>query len=186
MRVSSQRLETKINSASKKLVTGPNGIMVAQQFCDIFMWKKDIRYQYINSSQVNCFLSITLKFIFPLVSRVLGGGSKVILVQLCSWYCENTPNAYIAIKWNWNLNLLVITFSTTLTPLPRVVSRNDASPSDGDNKRLVWVRGDQCHDHIKDIRERVDVCHYKDHSCTHQSEEWHHLFQSTMKKWFLK
>ena len=26
--------------ASKKLVTGPNGIMVAQIFCDIFLWKK--------------------------------------------------------------------------------------------------------------------------------------------------
>jgi hypothetical protein len=35
-----------------------------------------------------------------------------------------------------------------------VVSRNDASPSDGDNKRLVCVRGDQCHDHIKDIRKK--------------------------------
>ena len=48
------------------------------------------------------------------------------------------------------------TLATTLTPLARVVSRNDASPSDGDNKRLVCVRGDQCHDHIKDIRKRVD------------------------------
>ena len=38
----------------------------------------------------------------------------------------------------------------------RVVLRNDASPSDEDNKRLVCVRGDQCHDHIKDIRKRVD------------------------------
>jgi hypothetical protein len=40
-----------------------------------------------------------------------------------------------------NLNLLVITFLTTLTPLARVVLRNDASPSDGDNTRLVCVRG---------------------------------------------
>jgi hypothetical protein len=84
---------------------------------------------------------------------------KVVLIQVCSWNCENTPmhknkNAYIAIKWN--LNLLVITFSTTLTLLARVISRNDASPSDGDNTRLVCVRGDQCHDHIKDIRKRVD------------------------------
>jgi hypothetical protein len=44
------------------------------------------------------------------------------------------------------LNLLVITFLTTLTPLARVVLRNDASPLDGDNRRLVCVRGDQCHD----------------------------------------
>jgi hypothetical protein len=29
-----------------------------------------------------------------------------------------------------------------------VVLRNDASPLDGDNKRLVCVRGDQCHDHM--------------------------------------
>jgi hypothetical protein len=36
-----------------------------------------------------------------------------------------------------------------------VVLRNDASPSDGDNKRLVCARGDQCHDHIKDIWKRV-------------------------------
>jgi hypothetical protein len=27
--------------ASKKLVTGPNGIMVAQTFCDIFFMKKN-------------------------------------------------------------------------------------------------------------------------------------------------
>jgi hypothetical protein len=40
--------------------------------------------------------------------------------------------------------------------LARVVSRNDASLSDGNNKRLVCVRGDQCHDHIKDIWKRVD------------------------------
>jgi hypothetical protein len=53
-------------------------------------------------------------------------------------------------------SLLVITFLATLTPLARVVLRNDASPSDGDNKRLVCARGDQCHDHIKDIRKRVD------------------------------
>jgi hypothetical protein len=52
--------------------------------------------------------------------------------------------------------LWFLTFLTTLTPLARVVLRNDASPSDGDNKRLVCVRGDQCHDHSKDIRKRVD------------------------------
>ena len=99
-------------------------------------------------------LSITLKFILSLVSQGLGL-FKVILVQqrVCSWNCEKHPNAYIAIKWNLNL---LITFSTTLTPLARVVSRNDASPSDGENKRLVCVRGDQYHDHTKDIRKRVD------------------------------
>jgi hypothetical protein len=36
----------------------------------------------------------------------------------------------------------LIKLSTTLKPLARVVSRNDASPSDGDNTRLVCVRGD--------------------------------------------
>ena len=135
--------------ASKRLVTG---IMVAQKLCNVFLWKKDIRYQYINSFQVNCFLSITLKFILSLVSRGLGAlqGNFGTGVQL---KLRKHPNAYIAIKWN--LNLLVITFSTTLTPLARVVSRNDACPSDGDNKRVVCVRGDQCHDHIKDIQ-RVD------------------------------
>jgi hypothetical protein len=45
---------------------------------------------------------------------------------------------------------------TTLTPLARVVLRNDASPSDRNNKKLVCVRGDQCHDHIKVLRKRVD------------------------------
>jgi hypothetical protein len=44
-----------------------------------------------------------------------------------------------------------VTFLTTLTPLARVVLRNDASPSDGDNRRLVCVRGDQCHDHINEV-----------------------------------
>jgi hypothetical protein len=49
--------------------------MVAQTFCDMFfLWKKDIRYQYINSFQINCFfLSISLKFILSLVSLGLGG-----------------------------------------------------------------------------------------------------------------
>jgi hypothetical protein len=55
------------------------------------------------------------------------------------------------------MNLLVITFLTTLTPLARVVLRNDASPLDGDNKRLVCVKGDQCHDHIKDIWKRITL-----------------------------
>jgi hypothetical protein len=46
--------------------------MVAQTFCDIFLWKKDIRFHYINSFQINCFLSITLKFMLSLVSWGLG------------------------------------------------------------------------------------------------------------------
>jgi hypothetical protein len=140
--------------ASKKLVTGPNGIMVAQTFCEFFLWKKDIRYQYINSFQINCFLSITLKFILTLVSRGWGLFKVILVGTGVQLKLRKHPNACIAIKWN--LNLPVITFLTTLTPLARVVLRNDASPSDGDNKRLVCVRGDQCHDHIKDIRKRVD------------------------------
>ena len=47
--------------ASKKLVTGPNGIMVAQTFCDIFFMKKNIRYLYINSFQINCFFINNIK-----------------------------------------------------------------------------------------------------------------------------
>ena len=35
----------KIFWASKKLVTGPNGIMVAQTFCDIFFMKKKTSYK---------------------------------------------------------------------------------------------------------------------------------------------
>jgi hypothetical protein len=130
--------------------------MVAPKLCDIFLWKKDIRYQYINSFQGNCFLWITIKFIHSLVSRGLRGGGDLQgnFSSGEQLKLQKHPNAYIAIKWT--LNLLVVTFSTTLMPLARVVSRNDASPSDGDNKRLVCVRGDQCHDHIKDIRKRVD------------------------------
>jgi hypothetical protein len=75
----------------------------------------------------NVFNVITLKFILSLVSRGLGTlqGNFGTGVQL---KLRKHPNAYIAIKWN--LNLLVITFLTTLTPMARVVWRNDASPSD--------------------------------------------------------
>ena len=128
---------------------------------------------FINNIKIHSFTSLTG------VGALQGNFGTVTGVQL---KLRKHPNAYIAIKWN--LNLLAITFSTTLTPLARVVSRNDASQSDGDSKRLVCVRGDKCYDHIKDIQKRVDQCHYKDCSCTPQSEEWHHLFQSTMKKWF--
>ena len=118
-----------------------------------FLWKKDIRYQYINSFQVNCFSINNIKIhsftCLTGVGALQGNFGTVTGVQL---KLRKHPNAYIAIKWN--RNLLVITFSTTLTPLARVVSRNDASPSDGDDKRLVCVRGDQCHDHIKDIWKR--------------------------------
>jgi hypothetical protein len=85
--------------ASKKLVTGPNGIMVAQTFCDIFFMKKrhQISMQYINNFQINCFLSTTLKFILSLVSRGLGAlqGNFGTGVQL---KLRKHPNAYIAIK----------------------------------------------------------------------------------------
>ena len=52
--------------------------------------------------------------------------------------------------------LYFLTFVLQFFLLARMVLRNDASPSDGDNRRLVCVRGDQCHEHIKDIRKRVD------------------------------
>ena len=117
---------------------------MAQTF---YLWKKDIRYQYIKSFQINCFLSITLTFILSLVSRGLVLFKVILVGTGVQLKLRKHPNAYIAIKWN--LNLLVITFLTTFMPLARVVLRNDASPSDGDNKRLVCVRGDQCHDHIK-------------------------------------
>ena len=140
--------------ASKILVTDPNGIMVAHKLCDIFFMKKDIRYQYINSFQFNWFfLSITLKFILSLVSQGLGLFKVMLYSNRCAAEIAKTPQCIYC--YQMNLNLLVITFSTTLTPLARVVSRNNASPSDGDNKRLVCIRGDQCHDHIKDIQKRV-------------------------------
>jgi hypothetical protein len=34
---------------------------VQHKFCDIFLWKKDIRYQNINSFQVNCFFINNIK-----------------------------------------------------------------------------------------------------------------------------
>ena len=123
-----------------------------KNFDIFFMKKKDIRYQFINSFQVTCFFINNIK-IHSFTSLMGVGtlqGNFGTGVQLKLW---KHPNAYIAIKWN--LNLLAITFSTTLMPLARVVSRNDASLSDGNNKRLVCVRGDQCHDHIQDIRKRV-------------------------------
>jgi hypothetical protein len=99
---------------------------------------------HINSFQVNCFFINNIKIhsftSLTGVGALQGNFGTITGVQL---KLRKHPNAYIAIKWN--LNLLVITFSTTLTPLVRVVSRNDASSSDGDNKRLVCVRGDQCH-----------------------------------------
>jgi hypothetical protein len=51
--------------------------------------------QYINNFQINCFLSITLKFILSLVSRGLGAlqGNFGTGVQL---KLRKHPNAYIA------------------------------------------------------------------------------------------
>ena len=97
---------------------------------------------FINHIKINSFTSLTGVGLFKVI--LVGTGVQLKL--------RKHPNAYIAIKWN--LNLLVITFLTILTTLARVVLRNDASPSDGDNKRMVCVRGDQCHDHIKDLRKK--------------------------------
>jgi hypothetical protein len=37
----------------------------------------------------------------------------------------------------------------------------DKKPSEEDNKRLVCVRGDQCHDHIKGILStKIVICSY--------------------------
>jgi hypothetical protein len=89
--------------------------------------------------------------------------------------CHKHPNAYIAIKWN--LNSLVITVLTTLTPLARVVLRNDASPSDGDNKRdhpSQWRQGCQ-NGYNKWIQVSFDsnICigmfsQFQLHTCTYQ------------------
>ena len=113
------------------------------------LWRKDIIYQYINSFQINCFWSITLKFILSLVSRGLGALQCHFGRYRCAAEIAKTPQCiyYYQMKPEFTCyNLL-----TTLTRLARVVLRNDASPSDGDNKRLVCVRRDQCHDHIKDM-----------------------------------
>jgi len=127
------------------------------------------------------FLSITLKFILPLVSW--GSGA---LKGIFGTGVRKHPNAYIAFEWN--LNLIVIIFLTTLTQLARVVSRNNASPSDGDNERLVSVRGGQCHDNIKDIRKKSRLMPLQGPLL--HSPKWrvtpisgHHLFPNpTMKK----
>jgi hypothetical protein len=50
-------------------------IIVAQTFCDIFLFyeKKDIRYQYINSFQINCFFINNIKIhSFTSLTRVGG------------------------------------------------------------------------------------------------------------------
>ena len=106
---------------------------------------------------MNCFLSITLEFILSLVSQGLGGGvlqgnfgryrcaAEIAKTPQCIYYCYQMKPEFTC-----------YIFLTTLMPLARVVLRNDASPSDRDNKRLVCVRGDQCHDRIKDIRKGVD------------------------------
>ena len=87
MRASLRVARKKYLGPVKNLVTGPNGIMVAQTFCDIFFYeKKDIRYmyQYINSFQINCFFINVIKIhSFPSLTGV-GGLFKVILVQVCS------------------------------------------------------------------------------------------------------
>jgi hypothetical protein len=46
------------------------------------------------------FLSITLKFILSLVSRGLGL-FKVILIQVCSWICENIPMHILLSNETW-------------------------------------------------------------------------------------
>jgi hypothetical protein len=61
--------------ASKKLVTGPNGIMVAQTFCDILFMKKNHQisiYKQFSVFRLIVFLSITLTFCLSLVSRGWG------------------------------------------------------------------------------------------------------------------
>jgi hypothetical protein len=66
-----------------------------------------------------------------------GGWGDLFKVILVGTGVQLILRKHIAIKWN--LYLLVKTFLTTLTPLARVVLRNDASPSDGDNKRLGYI-----------------------------------------------
>ena len=75
--------------------------MVAHKFCDIFfMKKKDIRYQYINSFQVNWFFFINNIKIHSYTSltgvgALQGHFGTVMGVQL---KLRKHPNAYIAIK----------------------------------------------------------------------------------------
>jgi hypothetical protein len=88
--------------ASKKLVTGPNVIIVAQTFCDILFMKKRHQISIYNSFHINCFLSITLTLIQAFISLTrVGGGAlfKVILVGTgVQLKLRKHPNAYIAIK----------------------------------------------------------------------------------------
>ena len=84
---------------SEKLVTGSNGIMMAQTFCDIFFMKK--RHQisiytvfrlivfFINNIKIHSFTSLT----------GVGGFFKVILVGTgVQLKLRKHPIAYIAIK----------------------------------------------------------------------------------------
>ena len=78
--------------------------MVAHKFCDIFLWKEDLRYQNINSFQVNCFFINNIKIhsftSLTGVGALQGNFGTVTGVQL---KLRKHPNAYIAIKWNLNL-----------------------------------------------------------------------------------
>jgi hypothetical protein len=51
-----------------------------------FLWKKDIRYQYINSFQINCFLSITLKFILSQLKPFLSHWYFIFLLLKLSCF----------------------------------------------------------------------------------------------------
>jgi hypothetical protein len=51
------------------------------------------------------------QFILSLVSRGLGGFFKVILVQMCSWNCENTPMHILLSNETW-IYLLYMTIGS--------------------------------------------------------------------------
>ena len=72
--------------------------MVAQQFCDIILSKKDIRYQYINSFQVNCFINNIKIHSFTSLTGVGGGALQGNFGTGVQLKLRKHPNAYIAIK----------------------------------------------------------------------------------------
>jgi hypothetical protein len=79
MRASSK----KIFWASKKLVTGPNGIMVAQTFCDIFFYEKKTP-----SDGLSSFLQTTLANGVKVVKKVITSKFRFHLIAIYALGCR--------------------------------------------------------------------------------------------------
>jgi hypothetical protein len=88
------------------LVTGPNGIMVGHKFCDIFLWKKDIIYQYINSllspsDRLASFLETTLANGIKVVEKVITSKFGFHLIAIYALGCFRNFSCTSVPKLPW-------------------------------------------------------------------------------------